>query len=415
VSTTLKQTGYKVSCFSSAANCVEQLSKQDCDLLITDLKMPYMDGLTLLEETRRVAPWVSTMVVTGYGDIPTAVEAIKLGAVDFVEKPLNKEVFLRKVRSALNQDNFVNSPAGKALTKTEKKVLKLVLEGKGNKDIVYRLKLAERTVKLHRSNIMRKLGVDNLVDLVKQAAKMGLLESPSGDRESRTRQIDLSEFGKMIAGIRHDLVSALGVISTTMDLLCSDVHNPKCVDDLKRITLATRYCGLVLGNLSDLVAHTMPNKVPLDVAEVLDEVIEIMASRIRPGICISKHYESNVPPIVADKGQIQRVFMNLIDNALQAMPDDGRLSISIQQELRTKAKQFKRVIVVKISDTGIGIPKKNLKKIFDLAFSTKRQGYGIGLYTVKQILEQHKGSIHVESQEQERSTFTVFLPVEKNK
>ena len=415
VGRTLKQVGAKVSCFACAADCLEKLRNQRCDLLITDVKMPGMDGIELLRKVKCLVPSLPVLVITGYGDISMAVEALKLGAAEFIQKPLYGQTFLQIVKKVMKHSSIRGPFLDEPLTKTEMKVMHLILECRSNNEIANVMHLSHRTITTHRTRIMHKLGADNGVDLVKRAALMGLLESSSNGRSACTRQIDLTEFGKMIAGIRHDLVSALGAISITTDLLRGYIHEPKCVDDLKRITIATQYCALVLGNLSDLVARTMPNKVSLDVTELLNEVTEIMASRIRPGIYLSKNYESNVPHVRADKGQIQRVFMNLIENALHAIPDDGKLSISVQQEQNTGASQSKRNIVVKVSDTGRGIPKKNLKKIFNLAFSTKRQGYGIGLYVAKQILEQHKGSIQVESQEQKGSTFIARLPAEKSK
>ena len=95
----------RVSCFSDGAECLDQLSKQNCSLLITDVKMPGMNGLTLLSRARREAPWVSVMVITGFGDVSMAVRALKLGAVDFVEKPLDRKAFLHKVRTILTQND----------------------------------------------------------------------------------------------------------------------------------------------------------------------------------------------------------------------------------------------------------------------------------------------------------------------
>ena len=174
ISGELEGLGCKVNCFANAADCLEQLPKQNCDLLITDVKMPRMDGLTLLSRVKRAAPWVSVMVITGFGDIPMAVRALKLGAVDFVEKPLDRRVFLHKVKTILKQDDFVETQASQALTKTEKKVLKLVLEGKGNKEIAHRFQRTLRTVERHRSHIMQKFGVDNIVELVRKAALVNL-------------------------------------------------------------------------------------------------------------------------------------------------------------------------------------------------------------------------------------------------
>jgi two-component system response regulator FixJ len=114
------------------------------------------------------------MVITGFGDIRMAVRAIKLGAVDFVEKPLDRKLFLHKVKTILRQDDFVDTPACQALTKTEKKILKLILEGKCNKEMAYELQRDTRTIERHRSDIMHKLGVDNIVDLVKKTAHIDL-------------------------------------------------------------------------------------------------------------------------------------------------------------------------------------------------------------------------------------------------
>lgn len=170
----LEELGCKVSCFARAADCLEQLPKQNCNLLITDVKMPDMDGLTLLGKVKHVAPWVSVMIITGFGDIPMSVRALKLGAVDFVEKPLEREIFLHKVKAILRQDDFVDSPASQTLTKTEKKVLKLILDGQGNKQMAHKLQRSLRTVERHRSSITHKFGVDNVVDLVKKAALFNL-------------------------------------------------------------------------------------------------------------------------------------------------------------------------------------------------------------------------------------------------
>ncbi len=170
----LGRLGCNVSCFSNAADCLEQFPKQNCNLLITDVKMPGMDGLTLLSKAKCIAPWVSVMIITGYGDIPMSIKALKLGAVDFIEKPLDRKAFLDKVQAVLGRDDFVDTPANPILTKTEKKILKLILEGMGNKEIAYKLDRTLRTVERHRSDIMHKLDVDNVVDLVKKLVLIDL-------------------------------------------------------------------------------------------------------------------------------------------------------------------------------------------------------------------------------------------------
>ena len=170
----LEDLGYEVKCFARAKDCLEQLRNKNCNLLITDVKMPDMDGLTLLNRVKQVAPWVSVMVITGFGDIPMCARALKMGAVDFIEKPLDRNNFLQKVKSFLEKTDSTDSYAGHPLTKLEKRVLNLILKGEGNKQIAYQLNRSLRTVEFHRSHVMHKFGVDNVVDLVKKTALMNL-------------------------------------------------------------------------------------------------------------------------------------------------------------------------------------------------------------------------------------------------
>lgn len=186
---TLEPLGLKVDCFAGAVECLENLESQHCDLLITDLRMPEMDGLELLKRARFVNPWVPVLIITGYGDIPTAVEGVRAGAVDFIEKPLEKSDFVRRVESILSQNyRHSNALAGEPLTRSEKRVLKLVIDGRSNKEIANALNRSRRTVEVHRASAMRKLNVDNVIDLVKRTAELGLVELPEHEGETQSGQ-----------------------------------------------------------------------------------------------------------------------------------------------------------------------------------------------------------------------------------
>lgn len=173
---TLEDSKFKVSCFGNPIECLARLRSQKCDLLITDLKMPEKDGIELLVDIKHLAPWVPVLMITGYGDIPTAVKAMKAGAVDFIEKPLEKKSFVQKIKSILEKNVSTHPELGISLTRTETKILKLVLDGQSNKEIAVLLHRSSRTIEVHRAHIMHKLGVDNLVDLVKRVASMGLFD-----------------------------------------------------------------------------------------------------------------------------------------------------------------------------------------------------------------------------------------------
>jgi two-component system, LuxR family, response regulator FixJ len=193
VKETLEGTHIKVTCFVCPTECLAQLRSRKCDLLITDLKMPEKDGLELLADVKQFAPWVPVLIITGYGDIPTAVKAIKGGAVDFIEKPLAKKTFLQKVRSILQESAPVDVSVGQPLTRAERSVLRLVIDGRSNREIADLLHRSVRTVEVHRAHIMRKLGVDNVVDLVKLGAAMGMVtietnrETPEAEPSSEVQ------------------------------------------------------------------------------------------------------------------------------------------------------------------------------------------------------------------------------------
>jgi len=176
VKETLENSNFTVSCFSSPIDCLTRLRSKKCDLLITDLKMPEKDGIELLTDIQHLAPWVPVLMITGYGDIPTAVKAMQAGAVDFIEKPLDKKNLVGKIRSILKKRVTAHPNVGTSLTHTEKKILQLVVDGMSNKEIANLLHRSARTIEVHRAHIMHKLGVDNLVDLVKRVSIMGLVD-----------------------------------------------------------------------------------------------------------------------------------------------------------------------------------------------------------------------------------------------
>jgi two-component system response regulator FixJ len=178
---TLEQAGFKASCFASAADCLEQLRADKCDLLITDVKLPGMSGIELLTEAKRLAPSLPVLVVTGYGDIPMAVRVMKAGAADFIEKPLERQVLLSAVEFALKQIAPTDPLLRKGLTRAEMRVLYMILDGKTNKETANLLHRSVSTVEVHRKHIMRKLGVDNIVDLVKQATALGLVSPQANE------------------------------------------------------------------------------------------------------------------------------------------------------------------------------------------------------------------------------------------
>lgn len=184
VEETLNTLDVEVTCFVNPVECLERLLSQKCDLLIADLKMPEMDGMELLANVKSRMPWVPVLVITGYGDIPTAVRAIKGGAEDFIEKPLDKSTLVRMVKSILHDNESNSTTVGSPLTPAQTRVLKLIIEGRSNREIAGLLNRSTRTIEVHRAHVMEKLGVRNMLELIKRAIALGLVDmSPDQNAE----------------------------------------------------------------------------------------------------------------------------------------------------------------------------------------------------------------------------------------
>lgn len=174
VSRTLSEIDCKVTCFSTAEECLKALMVDDCGLLITDVSMPGMNGVELLEEINKLRPQLPVLIVTGFGDIPMAVRAVKAGAIDFIEKPLDENTFLPVVEKALKLTYGIDGRGDKILTPSELRILTLICDGMSNKKIASILHRSVRTIENHRHRIMKKLNAENTAELVRIAMKMDI-------------------------------------------------------------------------------------------------------------------------------------------------------------------------------------------------------------------------------------------------
>ena len=180
----LRSTGYHVKTFSSAVEFLQNAS--DCPgpaCLVLDVKMPGLDGLDLQKQLQQRDYVMPIVFITGHGDIPMSVKAMKTGAIDFLTKPFDEEDFLKAVQEALKKDianrRAMNEREGihervRTLTPREYEILTYVLTGMLNKQIAYDLDISEKTVKVHRGRVMEKLGVDSVAELVRLAEKAGI-------------------------------------------------------------------------------------------------------------------------------------------------------------------------------------------------------------------------------------------------
>ncbi len=180
----LKSAGYQAESFASADEflvCWEQDPRPGCVLL--DLQMPGLDGLQLQDRLQTAAQGIPIIFITGHGDIPSSVKAMKAGAVDFFPKPFKAEDLLEAVQEALQRDRHAraehaaNAAVAKryaTLTPRERQVMALVVRGMLNKQIAFDLGASEKTIKIHRGRVMKKMKADSVPDLVRAAEKIGI-------------------------------------------------------------------------------------------------------------------------------------------------------------------------------------------------------------------------------------------------
>jgi two-component system, LuxR family, response regulator FixJ len=174
----LKSAGIKVRGFESANAFLEILSEVDGGCVITDVRMPGMTGIDLLKHLHANKADLPVIVITGHGDVALAVEAMKVGAFDFLEKPFDDELLIAAVRAALQRDaDAAKRKAGlgaiqqklAALSAREHQVLEGLVAGKANKVIAFDLGISPRTVEIYRANVMTKLEAKSLSELVRMA------------------------------------------------------------------------------------------------------------------------------------------------------------------------------------------------------------------------------------------------------
>ncbi len=174
----LTASGFAVRVYESAVAFLEALPSVQPGCIVTDVRMPGIDGLELQRQLNDRQIGLPIIVMTGHGDVPLAVEAMKAGAVDFLEKPFNDEVLLSAIRIAVDRhardarrNDEAAALAGKlaCLSARERDVLDGLFAGRPNKTIAYDLKISVRTVEVHRAHLMAKMGASNLSELLRMA------------------------------------------------------------------------------------------------------------------------------------------------------------------------------------------------------------------------------------------------------
>ena len=183
----LEAQGYRVASFGAAPDFLAAATSLPAGVLIADIRMPEMDGLELQQHLGERALPFPVILITGHGDVPLAVRAMKAGAIDFIEKPFAADVILAAIAAALSRlagagalDPDMQAVAARlaALSPREREVLDGLVAGLPNKAIAYDLAISPRTVEIHRARVMHKMGAKSLSELVRLALTAGLAPRP---------------------------------------------------------------------------------------------------------------------------------------------------------------------------------------------------------------------------------------------
>jgi two-component system response regulator FixJ len=180
----LRTADIEAKSYASAAAFLDALPLKGLTCIITDVRMPGLSGIDLLRRVKELGIEVPVIVITGHGDVPLAVEAMRFGAVDFLEKPFDDEILLQSVRAALRQQAGAAKRQSEraeiegrlaVLSPRERDVLAGLVAGRANKQIAFDLGISPRTVEIYRANLMDKMQAGSLSDLVRMALIVGML------------------------------------------------------------------------------------------------------------------------------------------------------------------------------------------------------------------------------------------------
>ena len=215
----------------------------------------------------------------------------------------------------------------------------------------------------------------------------------------------LAELGTLASGMAHEIGTPMNVILGRAELLMRKTTDESAKRGLETIVSQVERITKIMNQLLSFARKRPIERRPTDLTIVIKDVLDVLQERIRKyNIQVETALDPDVPKVFADPDQMSQVLLNLVLNACQAMRDGGTLRIGI--------KSFDSKVELTVADTGCGIPVSNQSRLFDPFFTTKEvgEGTGLGLTVVHGIIEEHEGSIRVESEQGKGATFHILLP-----
>jgi signal transduction histidine kinase len=347
------------------ADCVDAgiklLKEKQPDAVITDIRMPGASGIEGLRRIREIDPHVAVIMLTGFGALETAQEALRLGANDYINKPFDA----REMREVIGRN-------------------------------------VERT-RLHRTGV-------SAAEEIKELNNRLLKELAQKER--------LASLGQASAEFVHDLGNPLTIVWGYVQLLAKKLEQSEAENgtksqnakELQIIEQNVRLCRELLTMWQSYGSvEAAPHKA-ISVSAIVREVVKsVTAMATQNGVSLKSNICDDACTLLGDSTQMTRAIQNVIINAVQAASEKkGKVTVTCVR------KDF--YVDVRVEDTGGGIAPAQMAKIFDPYFTTKqgKSGTGLGLYITKKVVEDHNGSIRVDSTPQVGTSFTIRLPLLNN-
>ena len=352
----LADMGYQVHTAGTGAEALRVFKKLRPPIVLTDIKMPEMDGIELLRNLKQISPETEVIMITGHGDMDLAIKSVKYEATDFVTKPINDEI------------------------------LEIALQ-RAQERIAMRRKLDAYT---HNLEQLVRDKTEQLVEAERMAA-----------------------IGQTVAGLSHAIKNITGGLKGGAFVLEKGI-------ELGEQKYLLQGWEMIKGNVDkitnlslDLLNYakdSRPEFQECDPLKPMREIVELMRPRARElGIDLRTQLEKDIGTCFFDPDLIHHSLLNLVTNALDACinnSDDKLTKVTVRAIKKTGWGVEYQVV-----DTGCGMTAEVKKKIFQSFFSTKgTEGTGIGLMITKKIIDEHKGEIEAESKVGKGSTFVIRLP-----